>query len=80
MPYNCMFHKDILNGFEVTAPTRGHKPHSIELTKVHNYVTTESGVTVLFLCTPSDHALYLYKVSFRYRADTTTLYEINKGA
>ena len=37
-----------------------------QLTKGHNSVNTVDGVTVLYLCTPSDDALYLYQVSRKY--------------
>ena len=34
-----------------------------KISKGHNSVKNEGGVTVLFLCISSDDCLYLYKVS-----------------
>ena len=65
MLYICTkFHEEILNVFKVIDLTRdGHgDTTSLYEIKGHNYVKTGSKVTVLFLCTSSSHALYLYKV------------------
>ena len=34
-----------------------------KISKGHNCVKNVGGVTILFLCTLSDHGLYLHKVS-----------------
>ena len=34
-----------------------------KISKGHNSVKNDEGVTILFLCTSSDDGLYLYKVS-----------------
>ena len=34
-----------------------------KISKGHNSVKNEGGVTILFICTSSDDGLYLYKVS-----------------
>ena len=53
------FHEEILNGFQDMEQTRNYY---MKNTKVHNSVKTESRVMVLFLCTLSDDASYLYKL------------------
>ena len=40
----------------------GHDFHR-KISKGHNSVKNEGGVTILFLCTSSDDDFYLYKVS-----------------
>ena len=37
-----------------------------KISKGHNFVKNEGGVPILVLCTSSDDALYLYKVSRKY--------------
>ena len=63
MTYICTkFHDEIWNGFEVIEQTLGYKL-TIRNKQRAIIVRTESKVTILFLCTSSDHALYLCKVS-----------------
>ena len=54
------------------------------LSKGHNSIRNEDGVTVLFLCSSSDGGLYFYKVSWEYfgryqsyRADTVFIRKIS---
>ena len=53
------FHEELLNSFKVIERTQNIASNK----QRSNYIRNESRVTVLFLCTLSDHALYLYKVS-----------------
>ena len=59
----------------------------LKITKGNNATKNEgSGVTVVYLCTSSGHALYFYQVLWHYlkqylsyRADTITILKITKG-
>ena len=60
MVYICTkFHENILDRIKVIELTRFSK----EISKGHNSVKNEGGVTVVFLCTSSDGGLYVNKVS-----------------
>ena len=57
-----------------------------KISKGHNSIKNEDGITVLVLCTSSDDGLYLYKVSYiysqryeSYRAATIFMGKISKG-
>ena len=57
-----------------------------KITKGNNSAKNESGVTVVYLCTSSGHALYFYQVLWNYlkryqsyRADTISILKITKG-
>ena len=57
-----------------------------KITKGNNSAKNVGGVTVVYLCTSSGHALYFYKVLWNYleryrsyRADTISTLKISKG-
>ena len=57
-----------------------------KITKANNSAKNVDGVTVLYLCTSSGHALYFYQVLWNYlnwyqsyRADTISILKITKG-
>ena len=58
----------------------------LKITKGNNSAKNVGGVTVLYLCTSSGHALYFYQVLWNYleqyqsyRADTISILKITKG-
>ena len=58
----------------------------LKITKGNNSAKKVGGVTVLYLCTSSGHALYFYQVLWNYleryqsyRADTISILKITKG-
>ena len=58
----------------------------LKITKGNNSAKNVSGVTVVYLCTSSGHALYFYQVLQNYlkryqsyRADTISILKITKG-
>ena len=57
-----------------------------QITKGNNSAKNVGGVTVVYLCTSSGHALYFYQVLLNYleryqsyRADTISMLKITKG-
>ena len=57
-----------------------------KITKGNNSAKNVDGVTVVYLCTSSGHALYFFQVSWNYlkgyqsyRADTISILKITKG-
>ena len=89
MLYICaQFHEIILNGIKVIERTRflyrklqrGIIPQNLQT------VSYVGGVSVVYLCTSSGHALYFYQVLWNYlkryqlyRADTISILKITKG-
>ena len=60
MLYICAkFHEIILNGIKVY---RADTISIWKITKGNNSAKNVGGVTVVYLCTPSGHALYFYQV------------------
>ena len=58
----------------------------LKITKENNSAKNVGGVTVVYLCTSSGHALYFYQVLGNYlkryqsyRADTISILQITKG-
>ena len=54
------FHEIILNGIKVIE--RADTISIPKITKGNNSAKNVGGVTVVYLCTSSDHALYFYQV------------------
>ena len=84
MLYICAkFHEIILNGIKIIEWTRFL--HG-KIQRGNNYAKNVGGVTVVYLCTSSGHALYFYQVFGTYlkryqsyRADTISILKISKG-
>ena len=84
MLYICAkFHEIISNGIEVIERTRFLYE---KITKGNNSAKNVGGVTLVYLCTLSGHALYFYQVLWNYlkryqsyRADMISILKITKG-
>ena len=62
--YICTkFCENILNGFKVIERTPFSYKKKKKNTKGHNFANDKGGGTILFLCTLSEYALYVYQIS-----------------
>ena len=80
------FYQVLWNYLERYQSYRADMISILKISKGNNSAKNVGGVTVLYLCTSSGHALYLYQISWNYleryqsyRADTTSILKITKG-
>ena len=80
------FHQVFLNYLKRYQSYRADTISILKITKGNNSTKDVGGVTVVFLCTSSGHALYFYQVFLNYlerfqsyRADTISVLKITKG-
>ena len=82
--YICAkFHQNNLQRYQ---SYRAYTISILKITKGNNSAKNVGGVTVVYLCTSSGHALYFYQILRnylkryqRYRADTISILKITKG-
>ena len=80
------FYQVLLNYLKPYQSYRADTISILKITKGNNSAKNVGGVTVVYLCTSSGHALYFYQVLWHYlkryqsyRADTISILKITKG-